>query len=467
MRVVLDYVLERPIGAGDGTVVYRARRLPGDELVAIKLAAPDLTPDELDDVEQRLRREAEVLQQATHPAIVPFLELIDGGIDPGEGTAPVGLVLGLATRGSLRDLLSTGGALTPGEAVDLGVALAGALAALHAAGVVHGDISTGNVLLDDDRGPWLADLGDAGTTTRAARARGTEGFVAPEVVAGQPTDAAADIHALGRVLQAAALHDRDHDDPAEPSAEILARACDADPARRPTAAALALELARVAELAGAPPSVGAGPITRDFGPPRFPGLARPAPVAARSRRWAPALAVVGCAFAATVTLALITRGADGRSPDRPVASPAPIAARPDSASPPDASPCPGTMPSVAAGAVAVAGDPTGRGCLVTITWWPDRAEAERPVDSGGRMHFAIGDPGDQLLLGDWDDDGRDTPALYRPSTGQVIRFDGWADTGRPVTGAPVAEPLPRGGLARVERRAGGDQVAIDAAPGGT
>ena len=483
MRSILDYVLERPIGTGDGTVVHRARRLPGDELVAIKMAAPGLTTDELEQVEQQIRHEADVLGRATHPALVPFVELIDGGIDPGEGCAPVALVLGLASRGSLHDRLSTGGGLAPGEVVAIGVALAGAVAALHAVGIVHGDISTGNVLLDEDRGPWLADLGDAGVGGRATRARGTDGFAAPEVTAGQPPGQAADIHALGRVLRAALgpidaegePGDQDEtgdriigDRPAGSLHAILARATDPDPEARPPAAVMTLELSRLAEVLGGP-TTGAAAVTRDFGAGRPLALARPAVSSSRPRRRSAALIAGGGAVVVVITVGLILGFATSHptaGPVDPAAALGPDPVTGDRATV-DRPPCPGPGPAMPAGAVAVAGDPTGRGCLVAMTWWPDRAEVERPDESGERTRFTLGDPGDQFLLGDWDGDGRDTPGLYRPATGQVTRFDGWAGSGRSVTGSMVAGDRPRDGIARVERRAGGDHVAVDQAPGGT
>jgi hypothetical protein len=101
-----------------------------------------------------------------------------------------------------------------------------------------------------------------------------------------------------------------------------------------------------------------------------------------------------------------------------------------------------------------------------VVWWPDRAVAERPEPSGGRVRFSLGDPGDQLVLGDWDGDGRDTPALYSPTAGRVTRFDRWAELGDAVTGTVVVTDAPVDGLARRERHGPADEVVVDPSPGG-
>jgi hypothetical protein len=123
-------------------------------------------------------------------------------------------------------------------------------------------------------------------------------------------------------------------------------------------------------------------------------------------------------------------------------------------------PCPGAPIPLPAGAVTVPGDPSGTGCTVAVVWWPDRAEAERPEPSGARTRFALGDPGDQLLLGDWDGDGRDTPGLYDPRRGEVVRFDAWASAGETLTGRITRTGLPTDGVAEVQHRSGGDTVGV-------
>ena len=101
----------------------------------------------------------------------------------------VALVMGLADGGSLRDVVTIRGALPFGEVVTALTPMATALAELHEAGVVHADVSPGNVLFTTDGRPMLADLSSAwleSTTGGRKSSLGTSGFTAPEVVLGRP-----------------------------------------------------------------------------------------------------------------------------------------------------------------------------------------------------------------------------------------------------------------------------------------
>ncbi|GGB89108.1 hypothetical protein N798_08320 [Knoellia flava TL1] len=136
--------------------------------------------------------ELAVLARIRDPHLVRFHEAL--ALPSGE----VALVLGLLTGGTLGSLVRTRGHLSPGELVTVLSPVASTLGRLHASGVVHGDLSPDNVLLDHDGRPFVADLGVAGLVGgRADEVWGTEGFVAPEVLAGQWPSAAADVHALG------------------------------------------------------------------------------------------------------------------------------------------------------------------------------------------------------------------------------------------------------------------------------
>ena len=114
------------------------------------------------------------------------------------------LVTGYIAGPSLERVLGEHQALPPGSVRELGAGVAEALGAIHAAGLIHRDLKPSNILLADD-GPHVIDFGIAraidasGITGRS----GTAGFMAPEVLLGQPLTPACDVFALGVVLAVA------------------------------------------------------------------------------------------------------------------------------------------------------------------------------------------------------------------------------------------------------------------------
>ena len=78
------------------------------------------------------------------------------------------------------------------------------------------------------------------------------------------------------------------------------------------------------------------------------------------------------------------------------------------------------------------------------------------IEHAGRR-YAVGAPGDVVLLGDWDCDGTASPAVHRPATGQVWRFDAW-----PETAVPLAPAVVSTGAADVTVRRSGecDQLVV-------
>ena len=98
---------------------------------------------------------------------------------------------------TLAALRSARGPLSAGEAVTLAVPLADALEALHAAGLVHGDVSPANIVIGLDGRPVLVDL--LGALTPSA---GTPGFAAPEVRRGESCGPSGDVYALASVVLA-------------------------------------------------------------------------------------------------------------------------------------------------------------------------------------------------------------------------------------------------------------------------
>ena len=266
---VPGYVLLARLGAGATGEVWLARDEASGEQVALKRLRTGAAPGARDQV----RREAAVLSAIRHPHLVRLRAVVPL---PDE----VVLVLDHAGGGSLADLVRSRGLLTPGEVVTLGVPLAGALAALHDGGVVHGDLAPGNVLWSGDGRPLLADLGVARLCGRStgddAVVEATAAFLDPAVLAGAAPGPASDVYALAAVC-AWAWTGRGPVDgglpPPGPSAAdgsgaalaaALGRALAAVPGDRPSAAVFARDLYAAAPALPVRPT---GPAPRP-GPPQ-------------------------------------------------------------------------------------------------------------------------------------------------------------------------------------------------------
>ncbi|MBJ7456949.1 MAG: serine/threonine protein kinase, partial [Thermoleophilia bacterium] len=181
------------IGGGGQAVVHRARHAATRAPAAVKLFHRSVWADRAFRV--RFRRECDALTALRHPNIVPIL---DCGEDDGRGY----LAMSLATGGSLAERL-VAGPMRPAQALGILRGVAAALDAAHSAGVLHRDVTPGNILLDPD-GPWLADFGiarriDATVLTGEGELIGTAGYMAPEVIGGERATPAADRYALAAV----------------------------------------------------------------------------------------------------------------------------------------------------------------------------------------------------------------------------------------------------------------------------
>lgn len=189
------YAIVRRLDTGGSATVYLARDEGTRELVVLKRlhAAGASRAAAL----RAAEREVEVARGVSHPNVVAVRESVP--VDDG-----VVLVMEYAEGGSLRGLLERKGKLPPAEAASLlGEVLAG-LAALHEAGIVHGDLKPENVLLGADGHAKVADFGIArGPQGPATRQRdslagaGTLAYMAPEQAEGRPATVASDVYAAG------------------------------------------------------------------------------------------------------------------------------------------------------------------------------------------------------------------------------------------------------------------------------
>jgi serine/threonine protein kinase len=204
-RTLGPFVLQTVLGQGGMGVVYRARHLVSGQTVALKVLHPRWSARE--DLRLRFLREAQALTRLAHPNIVRVLET---GAVGDRGYISMELLAGVPLSASLR----AQGPLAPTLVVELLAACCDALAHVHAAGLVHGDIKSANLFLLDpaDLAPaaahgWrprikLMDFGLAQCIDDGGRAEGCAGtpaYMAPEQLRRQPLDARSDLYSLGVV----------------------------------------------------------------------------------------------------------------------------------------------------------------------------------------------------------------------------------------------------------------------------
>ncbi len=182
------YELLREVGRGGFGVVWEARDRELGRTVAFKALRVGGEASR----ERRLLAEAEVAARLSHPNIVTVL-------DVGRAEQGVYLLQDFLTGAPLARRLADG-RLPVREAVRVAVELARGLAHAHAHGVVHRDLSPGNVQLCDDGQVKLLDLGMAAALGRRKLEGGTPAYMAPEQAAGAPEDERTDVYALGVLL---------------------------------------------------------------------------------------------------------------------------------------------------------------------------------------------------------------------------------------------------------------------------
>nr|WP_236027993.1 serine/threonine-protein kinase [Bifidobacterium pongonis] len=182
----------RHVGSGSTANVHLYRESDPDRLLAVKVG-----DDARAHAPACILREADMMARLPeHPNILPLLAL---------GTASDGsdyLVFEYASGGNYRELLRKR-ALSYGEALDLGIKLAGALCAAHRAGVLHRDIKPSNVLIRADGEPALADFGIACSVYGDGRVGYSIPWAAPETLSGGRGRECADLYSLASLLYAA------------------------------------------------------------------------------------------------------------------------------------------------------------------------------------------------------------------------------------------------------------------------
>ncbi|MFF2897859.1 protein kinase [Streptomyces sp. NPDC057966] len=253
-RRIGPYGVRARLGAGGMGEVFLGVHDGGGDPVAVKTVRRDVARDP--GFRSRFRREITVARSVAGPHLAL---LLDGDADAEVPWLATGYVAGPNLSAAVR----RAGAMDEAEVRMLGAGLARALAAVHAAGIVHRDVKPGNVMLAAD-GPRLIDFGiarDSGATplTTTSRMVGSPAFMSPEHVAGSGRVVpASDVFCLASLLcyavtgrdpfgdgpVAAVLYrvkyvEADLDDVPDALRAVLERCLVADPAARPAAAELA------------------------------------------------------------------------------------------------------------------------------------------------------------------------------------------------------------------------------------
>jgi serine/threonine-protein kinase len=191
------YALLRRIADGGMATVYLARDERLDRPVAVKVLRRDLSAD--DTFVTRFRREATLTANLSHQHIVAVHDFV-------ESDGEMFLVMEYVEGTTLRDLVSTMGALPVREAVRIFTGILLALDQAHQSGLVHRDVKPENVLLREDGTIKVTDFGLARAVTSATRTSttgvllGTVSYLAPEQLDGDRADARSDVYAAGLLL---------------------------------------------------------------------------------------------------------------------------------------------------------------------------------------------------------------------------------------------------------------------------
>ncbi len=198
------YEILEPLGQGGMGTVYRTRHVTLDRLFALKVLRSDLAKDV--DLSARFVQEARATAAIKHSSVVSINDF--GALDDGSPYFVMELLVGetLATRVRAR------GPMAPREVIDVARKIADALAASHAAGVIHRDLKPDNVFLvgkaagkGETEEIRIVDFGAAkviggSKLTRPGVVFGTPYYMSPEQAGGQPVDGRADVYSLGVLM---------------------------------------------------------------------------------------------------------------------------------------------------------------------------------------------------------------------------------------------------------------------------
>jgi serine/threonine-protein kinase len=190
------YQLQKKIGAGAMAVVYKAKQLSLDRVVAVKVLPKRLSKNA--EFVERFYREGKAAAALNHNNIVQ-------AIDVGEAAGYHYFVMEYVEGNTVYDELAGDKVYNESEAIAIIRQVAEALLHAHERGIIHRDVKPKNIMLTTDRVAKLADMGLARATSdveaamaEAGRAYGTPYYISPEQIRGEVhIDQRADIYSLG------------------------------------------------------------------------------------------------------------------------------------------------------------------------------------------------------------------------------------------------------------------------------
>lgn len=209
-RYISHYKLLEFLGKGGMGQVYKAIDVNTKKIVALKILHEDLLHDP--ENRKRFAGEGQLLSSFSHRHIVKVFEIGEAGSagmptrQPGDNAPRRGFIaMEYLPGGTLKDYLKQHSPLPLAEAQRLLLQIAEGLREIHARGIIHRDVKTGNVMLDGQGEVRIMDFGLSksplvSAMTSLGTVIGTLGYVAPEQITGMAVDHRADIFSFGVVI---------------------------------------------------------------------------------------------------------------------------------------------------------------------------------------------------------------------------------------------------------------------------
>lgn len=193
------YRILEPLGRGAMGTVYKGEDPAIDRLVALKTIRLDMlaTEDEVQELKERLIKEAQAAGKLSHPNIVTIY-------DVGQESNMQYIAMEYLKGNTLDTLIKKKTELNYRIVAKIMASVCDALSYAHQKGVVHRDIKPGNIMILDDFQVKVMDFGiarfGASSMTQSGTAFGTPSYISPEQLQGKPADKRSDIFSTGVVL---------------------------------------------------------------------------------------------------------------------------------------------------------------------------------------------------------------------------------------------------------------------------